>query len=128
MVYPQWKDDGSGMVDPAPSVHLTKNVTIFVNPLRMPKISVSKEATDGTSTIQTIILGGTVVYKIGISNTGDEDFVDPVILDILPTGVVFDPYYNDGKGVRYDSNTHGHNEQYEIDFETRKRSSTRWAR
>ena len=25
MVYPQWKDDGSGMVDPAPSVHLTKD-------------------------------------------------------------------------------------------------------
>ena len=70
MVYPQWKDDGSGMVQPSVEVKDKAEAAIEVNPLRLPRISVSKEATDGSSTVQYITLGGTVVYKIGITNTG----------------------------------------------------------
>ena len=111
MEYSKWKDDGSGMVS-QPPVHKTSDATIKVKSLRLPKISITKDAADGS----VVTLGGKVVYKVGITNKGDVDFVNPVILDMLPTGVTFDDTYD----VEIDSAPpHGQNEEFKIDVETR---------
>ncbi|MBR3376765.1 MAG: hypothetical protein IKG44_03685 [Mogibacterium sp.] len=118
MTYSHWAEDGSGM-ESQPPVKETKYATINVRPLRMPKIAVSKFATDGNNQIQSINLGGVVIYKIGIQNKGDTDYVNPVVLDMLPTGVTFDETWNNGTGYRIDSTSLGNNEQFDVEIETR---------
>ena len=83
--YDKWKDDGTGKEEKTPTASDTANVD--VTKLEIPLASVSK-----TSDSTTAFAGARVKYTLTITNKADSktDFYNPVLIDILPTGVTFD--------------------------------------
>ena len=82
--YMKWKDDGSGTeevkVDP------DATAVVDVEPVQIPFVSVAK-----TSDTDTAVAGSVVKYTLTVTNksTSKVDFEDPLLVDILPTGLKY---------------------------------------
>ena len=88
LTYPKWADDGSGTSIKERTVH--KDHTLYVKTVEIPRVSIEK----GVDPSPTITLDGTATYTLKISNSSGSPvpFIDPVVLDILPTGVSYVNY------------------------------------
>ena len=85
LTYPKWRSDGSG-TEGCYSASADTAVTT-VEPVRLPRISVEK---DGAYTDPNDSNCKEVEYTITVNNLSDTaEFRNPVLLDMLPTGVAF---------------------------------------
>lgn len=66
----------------------------IVKPARAPKIDFEKSSK--TPEDQSVELGSTITYELKVTNISDEpiDFTDPIIVDLLPQGMVVDQQSN----------------------------------
>ena len=93
LTYPKWGADGSGPVsvtedDDAEALVLVKSI-------ELPFVTINKKIiTDENQ--QFIKVPCPITYVITVSNNKNStvNFVNPVVLDILPTGVTYDPDYD----------------------------------
>ena len=86
--YPTWSS--SGVRGKPADKTATDDAVVSVNTTKLPRVKVVKLSYPGDG-IQT---GGNIRYTIEVTNIGtpasaEADFIDPVVLDILPTGVIF---------------------------------------
>ena len=86
--YPKWKANGSGTED----VEKTSSDTakVEVNTIARPRVQVTKSSVPYTA----VQMKGTVEYTITLKNLGEPasaavDFINPVVLDMLPTDVTY---------------------------------------
>ena len=87
--YLQWNDTGTTCKDPDRKADASS--VVFVDGIELPKISLTKGMTPEDAT--KVSTGSLVKYVLTVTNTSPADsgliFHDPVLLDILPTGVKF---------------------------------------
>ena len=97
LTYPKWKADGSGTEDVTPTIEPAEAV-VTVDPIKLPRVQVEKTA-DPSSAVQ---IGGTIKYTVTITNVSNDDipFVNPVVIDMLPTGVEFNGTVEVGQGIQ----------------------------
>jgi uncharacterized repeat protein (TIGR01451 family) len=75
-------DDGSGGADPNPGDNLSSDDT----PIDFPDLQILKD--DGNTTVAA---GGTIVYALDFTNTGNADATGVVITDTVPANTTFNP-------------------------------------
>ena len=100
--YPIWTSKGEGPTyDPKTD---EDDATVLVKKLQLPIVSITKTHTgiDPGNPVQT---GSILNYQVEIENTDatEADFINPVVLDILPTGVTF--FRSEEKPVTLDTDS-----------------------
>ena len=94
LTYPKWKDDGSGTTKV--SVDDDANVIIPIDSIELPVVEIVKTASTDVPRI-----GRPFYYTITIKNISDVPFNDPIVIDMMPTGIV----YNEGCRVEVKEGT-----------------------
>ena len=86
--YPKWGADGSGPV--LTEKHDDDDAVVEVKSLELPIVSVDKTSNIADGSAAEVGEQHPIEYTLKITNTRREpavDFIDPVLVDILPTGV-----------------------------------------
>ncbi|MCQ2554568.1 MAG: Cna B-type domain-containing protein [Clostridia bacterium] len=83
MTYPKWNASGTGTTEV--KVDKTATADVLVKGLDYPVVKITKSS-DPADAVE---VGSLIEYTFNVVNNSDVPFVDPVIVDILPTGVTY---------------------------------------
>lgn len=88
LTYPKWRSDGSGYEEEIVERDDNAEAVVPVESNKLPVVSITKTSTNDINGV--VYVGGTYTYRLTVTNESDtEDFHDPVVIDMLPTGVAF---------------------------------------
>lgn len=99
MTYPKWAADGSGVT--MVTKDDTADAKVTVNSIPYPVVSIYKTSDPH----DVVAVASEITYTFTIKNDSDVEFKDPVILDMLPSGITFTGEYQVGKGKEGESFT-----------------------
>ena len=93
LAYPRWSATGEGPTDT--TITAPAKEIVNVDTFEIPIVDIQKHSDKSSASGNEAVTGAPIKYTITISNTSRSNvpFVNPIVLDILPTGVTF---YNPG--------------------------------